>query len=143
MFTVYILVNSENRTYVGFSGNFEVRFNEHNNPCGKKKGWTRIRGPWSVLHTEGFTDKTIALKREKELKTGKGRDFIKRLIQKKMSGSPPRRSSSILPPATNFIHLCFRIDVFSYDFFSCHSKPIYKSVLLLFPAVCRIAFGRL
>ncbi|HEC20969.1 MAG TPA: GIY-YIG nuclease family protein, partial [Candidatus Peregrinibacteria bacterium] len=77
MFTVYILYNPQQRTYVGFSDNFKERLKEHNNIHGKKRGWTRLKGPWRLLHKEEFKNKTEALKREKELKTGKGRDFIK------------------------------------------------------------------
>jgi putative endonuclease len=54
--------------------------------------WTRIRGPWNVLYTEVYDNKTMALKREKELKTGKGRDFIEKLIQERSPGSPRRRT---------------------------------------------------
>jgi putative endonuclease len=33
--------------------------------------------PWIVFYVEFYKDKTTALKREKELKSGKGRSWIK------------------------------------------------------------------
>ena len=80
MFTVYVLYNPDYRTYVGYSANFEKRFSEHNNIKGKKRGWTRLRGPWKVLYKEEFESKREALRKERELKPGRGREFIKKLI---------------------------------------------------------------
>jgi len=36
-----------------------------------------------LLHTEGFETKKQAALRERELKTGKGREFIRRLVNEK------------------------------------------------------------
>ncbi len=93
MFTVYVLINEQGKIYIGFSANFEQRLIEHNNLHGKKRGWSRTKGPWKLLYKEEFSNKTEALKREKELKNGKGRDFIHSLILKTRDhGSPPRRT---------------------------------------------------
>ncbi len=77
-----MLYNAESKTYVGYSANFVERVKEHNNEQGKKRGWTRTRGPWKVLHTEQYESVSDAINREKELKTGKGRDYIKDLLDK-------------------------------------------------------------
>jgi putative endonuclease len=47
-----------------------------------KKGYTIKFRPWQVIYVEFFTTKSEALKREKLLKTGKGREFIKEMISK-------------------------------------------------------------
>ena len=79
MFTVYVLYSAKyKKTYVGYSSNLEERLKSHNELG--KKGWTIKYRPWSILYTEQFAEKKDALLREKELKTGKGRDFIKTLL---------------------------------------------------------------
>jgi putative endonuclease len=44
------------------------------------KGWTIKFRPWEIIHTETFDLKQTAIKREKELKTAKGRQWIWQLI---------------------------------------------------------------
>jgi putative endonuclease len=47
------------------------------------KGWTRKYQPWIQLYFEEYNTKQDALKREKQLKSAKGREFIwKELILK-------------------------------------------------------------
>jgi putative endonuclease len=79
-FVVHILYSEQNRkTYVGFTTDLISRFQSHN--ALSNKGWTVGYLPWKVVHVELYGTKREAMSREKELKTGKGRDFIKRLIQ--------------------------------------------------------------
>ena len=78
-FVVYILFSKDyNKTYVGFTSNLIERFKSHN--FLSTKGYTIKFRPWKVIHVEFFTTKSEALTREKILKTGKGRDFIKEII---------------------------------------------------------------
>ena len=44
------------------------------------KGYTVAYWPWKVIHLEYFQSKTEALIREKALKSGKGREYIKNEI---------------------------------------------------------------
>ena len=82
MFTVYILYSlGHNKTYVGFTSDMEARFKAHNELG--IKGWTIRYRPWVLIHTEKFDCKKEAMLREKELKSGKGRDFIKSLLRLK------------------------------------------------------------
>ena len=62
--------------YTGYTADLERRLNEHNQEILGK--FTKGKGPWILIHQEEFATKKEALIREKELKTGKGRDFIKR-----------------------------------------------------------------
>jgi putative endonuclease len=77
MFTTYVIQNESGKKYIGFTKNLKKRMKEHNDAKGKKRGWTRLRGPWRLIHKEEFEEKTGALKREKFLKTGVGREFLK------------------------------------------------------------------
>jgi putative endonuclease len=80
MFYVYLLYSSTfNKTYVGFTSDLESRLIAHNHV--NNKGWTKRFQPWMILHYEKFETKQAAMLREKELKTGKGRDFIAQLLK--------------------------------------------------------------
>ena len=80
-FVVYILFSEDyGKTYVGFTSNLIERFKSHNYLS--KKGYTIKFRPWQVIYVEFFTTKSEALKREKLLKSGKGREFIKEIISK-------------------------------------------------------------
>ena len=81
-FTVYVLYSpSSGRTYTGFTSNLEQRILSHNSLA--TKGYTLKFRPWVVIHTELFQSKQEAMAREKQLKTGAGRQFIKNIIQTK------------------------------------------------------------
>jgi len=45
------------------------------------KGYTKKYRPWKVVYTEELNTKTEAMKREKQLKSAKGREFIWNLIK--------------------------------------------------------------
>ena len=80
-FVVYILFSKDyDKTYVGFTSNLIERFKSHNYLS--KKGYTIKFRPWQVVYVEFFTTKSEALKKEKLLKSGKGREFIKEIISK-------------------------------------------------------------
>ena len=83
MYKVYILYSPRyNKIYVGSTSNLEQRLLSHNELG--KKGWTIQFRPWELVHTEEYETKAEALLREKQLKTGKGREWIwNELILKK------------------------------------------------------------
>ena len=75
---VYILHSGRNgRYYIGSSADIEVRLTAHN--AGLVKA-TRYLRPWTVVYTETCPDKTIARKREWQLKRLKSRTAIEALI---------------------------------------------------------------
>ena len=79
MYTVYVLFSQKfDKIYIGVTSDLEQRFLSHNELS--KKGWTKSFRPWKIVHTEEFKTKSEALKREKELKSFKGREFIKKQI---------------------------------------------------------------
>ena len=78
-FHVYVLHSTKpNKIYIGFTSDLEARLKSHNELA--TKGWTIKFRPWILVHCESFTLKAAAMKREKELKTGKGRIFIRKEI---------------------------------------------------------------
>ncbi|AWK04520.1 endonuclease [Flavobacterium crocinum] len=80
-FVVYILYSEKfKKNYTGFTSNLIERFKSHN--LLEKKGYTLKFRPWVVIYVEFFNSKSEAMKREKYLKTGVGREFIKNLISK-------------------------------------------------------------
>ncbi len=76
MFTVYVLYSATvKKKYTGFTHNLDKRIIQHNE--GMLGVYTKGKGPWVLIYSETFQSKKEAILREKELKTGKGRDFIK------------------------------------------------------------------
>ena len=75
MYVVYVLQSETyKRMYVGMTNDLERRIKEHNN--GKTKS-TRYFKPWKVLFIESFSTRLEAREREKYLKSGIGREYIK------------------------------------------------------------------
>ncbi len=80
MFTVYVLYSANyKKIYIGFTSDLSQRLLSHNELG--KKGWTIKFRPWQLVHTETFQEKADAMKREKELKTATGRNFIWSIIK--------------------------------------------------------------
>lgn len=80
MFIVYAAFNKQvSKIYVGQTKDLEERLKLHNEH--KFKGYTsRFSGEWKVIYTESFSTRQEALKREKQLKSYRGREFIKQNI---------------------------------------------------------------
>jgi putative endonuclease len=77
-FTVYVLYSEQfNKHYVGFTSDIEARIKSHNELS--TKGYTIKYRPWKLIYTEEYENKKTAMQREKFLKSGKGREFIKAL----------------------------------------------------------------
>jgi putative endonuclease len=66
---------------VGQTSDLSRRLAQHNDPeCRLTLHTKRYPGPWRLLHCEEFPSRAAAMRREKELKTGKGRDWIKQVL---------------------------------------------------------------
>lgn len=77
MYTVYVLFSlNYNKIYIGFTSDIKKRLLSHNELS--KKGWTVRYRPWELVYTENFITK-----REKQLKSNKGREFIRKLIKER------------------------------------------------------------
>ena len=78
MYFVYILKSlTHNRHYIGSTGDLRNRLNYHNS--GRVKS-TKAYRPWEIIYTENFNTKSEALKREKKIKSFKGGEAFKKLI---------------------------------------------------------------
>ena len=78
MFYVYCLQSlSRNYLYVGLTDNIERRFIEHQ--IGKNKT-TKPYRPFKLLLVEEFTSRLDARRREKYLKSGIGKEYLKALL---------------------------------------------------------------
>ncbi|MBC7867137.1 MAG: GIY-YIG nuclease family protein [Gloeobacteraceae cyanobacterium ES-bin-316] len=80
MFTVYVLYSQNyNKIYIGFTSDIGQRMLSHNELG--KKGFTVKFRPWKLIYQEDYLLKADAMKREKELKTEQGRNFVWSLIK--------------------------------------------------------------
>ena len=75
---LYILKSSTTgKLYTGSTQNLEARLKAHNDGLSP---YTKGRGPWELLYSEELSTRSEAMKREKFLKTGKGKDFLKEIL---------------------------------------------------------------
>ncbi|MBK7214240.1 MAG: GIY-YIG nuclease family protein [Bacteroidales bacterium] len=80
IFCVYVLYSFRSgKIYIGFTSDLISRFHSHNQFS--KKGWTIRYRPWHVIHCEFYEEKGEAMLREKDLKSGHGRQWIHSLIE--------------------------------------------------------------
>ena len=80
-YCVYVLYSLKlSKTYVGFTRSLINRFKSHNHLA--SKGWTKQGKPWVVVHVEFYPNKQAAINRERLLKGGQGRSWIKSKILK-------------------------------------------------------------
>lgn len=81
-YLIYILRCSDNSLYIGQTNDFTRRIDEH------KKGlnsWTKSRLPVTLVYYESFDSRKEAVGREKKLKTGFGRKWLKKKIDSEAS----------------------------------------------------------
>ena len=77
MFHVYVLRSQKTeRRYVGSCENLETRVRRHN--LGHSKA-TRHGVPWTLVHSETFSNRVDATRRERYYKSGRGRDELDQL----------------------------------------------------------------
>ncbi|MFY9814981.1 MAG: GIY-YIG nuclease family protein [Dehalococcoidales bacterium] len=85
MYTVYVLRSkSTGKHYTGQTENFQIRFNAHATGLAR---YTHERGPRELVYSEEFRTRALAMAREKFLKSGQGREWLKE--QLKSRARPP------------------------------------------------------
>ncbi len=78
MYYVYILKSKINsKLYKGLTSDLKRRVKEH---CSGNSKFTSENGPWELVYYEAFNKKDDAIREEKFLKSGKGRERIKYLL---------------------------------------------------------------
>ncbi len=79
MYKTYILKSEKNKKYyIGHTQNLDERFDRHNRGLVKS---TKHYRPWKVVYSEVFDNKNDAYRREFEIKSYKGGNAFKKLIE--------------------------------------------------------------
>ena len=78
MWYVYVLQNNQGKWYIGSTKDLRKRILRHNS--GKNKS-TRYSGPWKLIYYESPLNKKDARAREKYLKSGMGRRYLKNRLK--------------------------------------------------------------
>ncbi|MFA5841174.1 MAG: GIY-YIG nuclease family protein [Candidatus Paceibacterota bacterium] len=88
---VYILESKQDgELYIGCTNDLKKRIKEHNNGLVFS---TKIKKPYRIIHYEAFLNKKDAFLREKWLKTGWGRNQIKKNLENYLADmNPPKLS---------------------------------------------------
>ena len=77
-FYVYVLYSEKfDRSYTGMTSNLVRRVKEHNQKMNKS---TRTFVPWKLIYCEKFQNRLDARDREKYLKSGSGREFLRIIL---------------------------------------------------------------
>ncbi len=79
MFYVYVLLSSKDKNlYTGYTGNLKERLVKHNDG---KVSSTRNRRPLMLVYFEGCLNQQDATRREKYLKSGNGKIYLKNRLK--------------------------------------------------------------
>jgi putative endonuclease len=81
MFTTYVIENLKGSKYTGSTNNVEERIEMRNNGDISEAKFHRTtykKGPWKLIFKQDFKTRWEAMKFEKFLKTGKGREWLER-----------------------------------------------------------------
>jgi putative endonuclease len=88
MFYVYVLRSEADAGfYIGYTKNLRVRLHEHQ--AGDSLA-TAHRNPWTLVYYEAYLDQEDALGRERYLKSGSGRKFLKTQLRAYLRKQPLR-----------------------------------------------------
>ena len=78
MFYVHVIKSlSTSRFYIGSTGDTDNRLTEHNS--GEVKA-TRSYRPWVIAHTESFSTRSEAYRRERQIKSWKNPDYMRKRL---------------------------------------------------------------
>ncbi len=82
MYYTYLLQNKDNRWYTGYTNDLRKRFNEYNT---RKSKYTQYRGPYKLIYYEACLCEKDARSREKYLKSGMGKRYLKNRLKRFLS----------------------------------------------------------
>jgi len=82
-FTVHVLASQQDQSwYIGFTSDMEKRIKEHNSG---RTITTSKKMPWKVIYYEVSFNRLDAIAREKYLKSGMGRRYLKNRISNQLN----------------------------------------------------------
>jgi putative endonuclease len=91
MFYVYILHSLEDPgLYIGFSTNLKKRIAEHEHGASFA---TKYRGPWKLIYYEAYVDRHDGEGRERYLKSGSWRRFLRQQLRHYFEKFPTRQGA--------------------------------------------------
>ncbi|HSX37046.1 MAG TPA: GIY-YIG nuclease family protein [Patescibacteria group bacterium] len=73
-FTYVLKSEKDGRLYTGYTHQLQKRLNEHNKGLNKS---TKGRGPFQIIYFEACLSAEAAINREKQLKSGHGKRYLK------------------------------------------------------------------
>lgn len=80
-YIVYALYNIKHKKiYIGQTQDLSSRFELHKNKVFSKSYTARFDGKWIIIYQETVNNRQGALQRERQLKSYRGRQFIKKFI---------------------------------------------------------------
>lgn len=80
MFYTYVLLSEkDNKLYTGSTGDLRKRFKEHNSGHNFS---TKGRRPFKLIYYEACVNEEDAQAREKQLKSGKGKKYLKQRLKR-------------------------------------------------------------
>jgi putative endonuclease len=88
MYYVYVLRSiTDDGLYIGYSANLRKRFAQHVQGSAFA---TSYRGPWKLIYYEAYVNQEDALGRERYLKSGAGRRFLRTQLRHYLKAYPFR-----------------------------------------------------
>ncbi len=83
MYTVYVIQNEQTgKIYIGQTADLAKRLLRHNGVLpNKKTAYTQVnKGTWQCVYSELFATRAEAMRRERALKSSRGRNFLREKI---------------------------------------------------------------
>lgn len=81
MYSMYAIFNKKHdKIYIGQTENLAGRLKLHNSKTFPNSYTARFDGKWQLIYSEEIENRSDAIKREKQLKSYRGREFIKQHI---------------------------------------------------------------
>jgi putative endonuclease len=106
---VYLLHSAkDNGFYIGYSTDLKRRLSEH---MRRASFATKSRGPWKLIYYEAYTERDDAEGREKFLKSGAGRRFLRAQLRHylRVKGCASRGSTQDYPTVQIMSHVSRRL----------------------------------
>ena len=78
-YTVYILQSDRDGSfYIGYTARLDERLRRHNEG---RNPYRRVKTPWKLIYHEVYESRAEAMRREREIKRMKSREYIERLVR--------------------------------------------------------------
>ncbi len=92
MFWIYVIRSeSSGKLYTGHTSDLACRLRHHNDPENRKGLYTKHNpGPWVLVHQETIDSRRAAMGRERYLKSGQGRLWLRQKLGIRHGGDSDR-----------------------------------------------------